>query len=158
MKQVEIGRLGKPHGLSGGLWFRAGEPGLLSYLDEVTIEGTGLVRLVELREMQGSLVVYFEGLSSREDAEAWVGRAVYANTESLPALEGGAYYYFQLIGMPVHMAGELVGEVADLIDNGAQDLLVVRHGSRTHLVPLQAPYVQVGEGEIQLEPIPGLLE
>jgi 16S rRNA processing protein RimM len=60
--------------------------------------------------------------------------------------------------------GQKVGEVADILDAGAQDVLVIRGvGERLRdraerLVPLQAPYVRVEAEGIHVEPIPGLFD
>ena len=62
------------------------------------------------------------------------------------------------------MEGLKVGEVVDILDAGAQDVLVIKGvGERLRdqterLVPLQAPYVRVEEEGIHVEPIPGLFD
>ena len=111
-----------------------------------------------LEEVGGAVVVYFVGVESREAAAQLSGRDVYLEAEQLPEPEGG-WYYFQLVGMPVWLEGEPWGEVAEVLDSGAQDVLVVKKGPRRFYVPLQAPYVSVENGEVHLSSPPaGLLE
>lgn len=99
-----------------------------------------------------------------ELAEPLVGLRVYAEVAELPPLEAGQYYYFALMGMPVYVEGVKVGEVVDILDAGAQDVLVIRgvgerlRQQRERLVPLQAPYVRVEVEGIHVEPIPGLFD
>jgi 16S rRNA processing protein RimM len=156
MKRVEVGRLGSSYGLGGAIKFR-GEP-VVAELERVYIEGLGYRAIEEAYYLGEELVLELAGVTTVEAARALAGRAVLADPEELPELEEGRFYYFQLLGLPVLVNGEPVGEVIDVDDAGAQDLLVVRIGTQRHLIPLQAPYVRVSASRIEVEPIPGLLE
>lgn len=162
MRLVEIGRFGAPYALQGGLRFR-GEP-VVVHLERVYVEGHGWRAVEDLYQVAGEWVVHLAGVRTRELAEGLVGLRVYAEVEDLPPLEEGQYYYFTLIGLPVYVEGRQVGEVVDILDAGAQDVLVIRGlGERLRdqverLVPLQAPYVRVEQEGIFVEPIPGLFD
>ncbi|MER3482820.1 MAG: 16S rRNA processing protein RimM [Meiothermus sp.] len=162
-KRVEIGRLGKPYGLGGDLKFR-GEP-VIEELQRVYLEGLGYRLIEEMYSLNNETVIHLSGVNSRDDAERVSSLRVYADADELPELEEGAHYYFQLIGKTVFVDGKPFGEVADIEDAGAQDLLVIKHSgtslraqNKTHLVPLQAPYVRLEADGIHIEPIPGLLD
>ncbi|HGY08795.1 MAG TPA: 16S rRNA processing protein RimM [Oceanithermus profundus] len=158
MKRVRIGRLGRPHALAGGLKFRSEAPEALLGQPRVYLEGLGWRAVERLEDLAGDLVVHFVGVTTREAAEELAGLDVYLEPEQLPEPEGG-WYYFQLVGLPVLLGEEPLGEVVDVMDTGAQDVLVVRRGARRLLVPLQAPYVEVEEGAVRLvAPPEGLLE
>ncbi|WP_287370144.1 ribosome maturation factor RimM [Oceanithermus sp.] len=158
MNLVRIGRLGRPHALAGGLKFRSEAPEALLGQSRVYLEGLGWRAVARVEPLGEDLVVYFAGVESREAAEELAGLDVLLEPESLPEPEGG-WYYFQLVGLPVFLGEELLGEVVDVMDTGAQDVLVVRRGARRLLVPLQAPYVEVEEGAVRLvAPPEGLLE
>ncbi|WP_114311525.1 ribosome maturation factor RimM [Thermus caldifontis] len=162
MRLVEIGRFGAPYALQGGLKFR-GEP-VVAHLERVYVEGHGWRALEDLYQVGDELVVHLVGVRSRELAEPLVGLRVYAEVTELPPLEAGQYYYFALMGLPVFVEGVQVGEVVDILDAGAQDVLIIRgvgerlRDQREFLVPLQAPYVRVEAEGIHVEPIPGLFE
>ncbi|WP_448569175.1 ribosome maturation factor RimM [Thermus sp.] len=162
MRLVEIGRFGAPYALQGGLKFR-GEP-VVAHLERVYVEGHGWRAVEDLYRVGEEVVIHLAGVSTRDLAEALVGLRVYAEVADLPPLEEGQYYYFALIGLPVYVEGRKVGEVADILDAGAQDVLVIRGvGERLRdraerLVPLQAPYVRVEAEGIHVEPIPGLFD
>ncbi|RIH85768.1 Ribosome maturation factor RimM [Calidithermus terrae] len=156
MKRVQVGRLGSAYGLGGAVKFR-GEP-LVAGLERVYIEGIGYRAVEEAYYLGEELVLELAGVGTVEAARALAGRAVLADPEELPELEEGQFYYFQLIGLPVLVNGEPVGEVVDVDDAGAQDVLVVQAGTKRHLIPLQAPYVKASASRIEVEPIPGLLD
>jgi 16S rRNA processing protein RimM len=113
---VEIGRFGAPYALAGGLKFR-GEP-VVAHLTRIYVEGHGWRAVEDLYQVGEELVVHLAGVSTRELAEALVGLRVYAEVAYLPPLEEGQYYYFALIGLPVYVEGQKVGEVADILDAG----------------------------------------
>lgn len=162
MDKVEIGRIGKPYGMEGGVKFR-GET-LIFDLEKIYLEGLGYRAIDNVEELNNEIVLYLNGVESREDAERLAGLSVSANREDLPTLEDGEYYYFELIGRPVFVDGKPFGEVAEVQD-GVQDLLVIkakgtslRAQSKTYMVPLQAPYVKLEGNEVHIEAIPGLFE
>jgi len=163
MRRVEIGRLGKPYNLEGAIKFR-GEP-LVVELDKVYLEGLGYRTLEDAYYLNEEIVLQLTGITDRTAAERVAGLSVYADEPDLPELEEGEYYYFQLIGKPVFVGEKPFGQVANIEDAGAQDLLIVKQSgtslraqSKTHLVPLQAPYVKIEPDGIHIEPIPGLFD
>jgi len=159
-RRVKLGVLGRPYGLKGGLRLKTeADPEVLAALPRVYLEGRGLRAISRVEFAGGEPVLYLLGVEGRSSAEALVGTEVYALPEDLPALPEGTYYYHELIGRPVFLEGEPFGEVADLREAGAQDLLVIKKGLREYLVPLQAPYVEVREeGIFLVAPPEGLFE
>lgn len=162
MRRIEIGRIGKPYGMEGGLKFR-GEVVVFD-LDKVYLEGLGYRVIEEIEELGNELVVYLSGVQNRAEAERLAGLRVYADQDDLPELEEGEYYYFELVGRPVFVDGKPFGEVVN-VEDGVQDRLVIkakgtslRAQSKTYLVPLQAPYVKIEADGIYIEAIPGLFE
>jgi 16S rRNA processing protein RimM len=69
---------------------------------------------------------------------------------------------FQVRGMRVVLPdGRPLGEVVDVLQMPAQDLLVVRGGGREHLIPNVAPIVRRVDTEarcVEVDPPDGLLD
>lgn len=99
------------------------------------------------------LVVHFKGIDDRDDA-ALLGRAeIEVDKAELPELPDGEYYWHQLIGLKViaNAAGAelLLGRIADMMETGANDVMVVRpiEGSiddRERLIPYVPEMYVVG--------------
>lgn len=156
MRRIVLGMLGPVVGLEGGLRYR-GQP-VAAHIARVFLEGVGY-RILRKAGLQAGDLAFIEGIDSRQAALDLAGRRLLVDESDLPALEEGAYYYFQLIGQPVWVEDKQVGRVIEVEDAGAQDLLRLDLGQpHQPLVPLQAPYVRVVERGIEIDPVPGLLD
>jgi len=92
------------------------------------------------------LVAKFKGVDDRSAAEAIDGSYIAAPREALPQTGQDEYYWADLIGLDVvNEKGERLGRVAELIETGANDVLVVHEGEgkamRERLLPFVAQVV-----------------
>jgi 16S rRNA processing protein RimM len=151
---VVLGRVIAPYGVQGWVkLFPLGDdplawrkmPALWLGVDP---DGTDWQR----RELEGlkahgkGLVAKFKGVDDRSAAEAIDGSYIAAPREALPATGQDEYYWADLIGLDVVNAqGVRLGQVAELIETGASDVLVVRDGEgeamRERLLPFVAQVV-----------------
>jgi len=54
------------------------------------------------------------------------------NSSELPDLESGTFYWHELVGLEViNLQGEILGTVSDLLETGANDVLVVRPNAQS---------------------------
>ena len=86
--------------------------------------------------LQGRLVLAkLAGIESREAAAELIGNKIYIWPEQLPALDKDEYYWSDLIGMQVEtLASEVLGQVDDMMETGANDVMVVK-GDKERLIP-----------------------
>lgn len=110
------------------------------------------------------LVVHFKGIDDR-DAAALLGRAeIEVDKAELPELPEGEYYWYQLLGLKVITsttdAERLLGIVADMMETGANDVMVVRpiegcRDDKERLIPyipqLYVLGVDLTSGEIRVD-------
>ena len=74
----------------------------------------------------GDVVVQLLGVVGRDAAEALKGASVQIARSAFPALPEDEYYWSDLIGLAVvNMQGDALGQVADMMHNGAQSILRV---------------------------------
>jgi len=96
------------------------------------------------------VVAQLMGVADRNVAEALKGAAVQVRRSHFPPLADGEFYWVDLIGLDVeNLAGERLGKVADMMDNGAHPILRVRAETaepdakpREWLIPFVEQYVQ----------------
>jgi 16S rRNA processing protein RimM len=98
-------------------------------------------RLIEGRRHGGGLVAQLSDaagtpIGDRDAAAALVGSEIQVDRSVLPEPEAGQYYWDDLIGLEVQSpSGKPLGRVTGMMDNGAQDVLVLEDGGQERLIP-----------------------
>ncbi len=160
MDRLEVGRIGKAHGLRGEVVVTP----ITNHVERFAV-GSVLhvddraLTIVTSRPQQHRFVVRFEGIDDRNAAEALRGRFVHADPlESAPDDE---LFVHELIGAAVvGPAGEPYGSVVSVEANPAHDQLVLDSGA---LVPMvfvveHTPAVDAQAATIVIDPPAGLFE
>lgn len=160
-----VGRIGRPHGVKGDVHVQ-----VLTDLPEVrfapgAVLGAPGVELTVARARwhSGRLIVGFEGVRTREDAEAVQGRLLDIGPDQAGDPGDGCWWDRDLVGLRVELpGGEPVGRVREVVHLGGQDLLAVDIAAGGEaLVPFVAavvPVVDVTGGRVVIDPPEGLLE
>lgn len=155
---VTLGRILRPHGIAGAVRIQPADMAadvLAAMLpDRVTIHpprrGEARTLAIEsLRVHKDHVLAEFAGVESIEDAERLRGWTIVIPAADRPALDEGAWYADELIGLTVINAatGEAAGVVREMTSGGAQDLLIIEapDGRR---IPL--PFVEALVGDIDV--------
>jgi 16S rRNA processing protein RimM len=80
-----------------------------------------------------SILLSLKGINNRTQAEGLIGSELYIKKSSLPALEEGTYYWFDIIGLSVFtVAGEYIGRVESIMPTGSNDVFVVKDITKGH--------------------------
>ena len=154
-----MGRILGPYGVRGWVKLRTFTEHLDSLADYpswLLTEGQSW-KTVEVEDTHvhgGQLVAKLVGVDDRDQALGVRGREVAIPREALPAAEKGEFYWADLIGLEVvNVQGEVLGKVEDLLETGANDVLVVK-GDRQHLLPYVDAVVldvDLASGRIQVD-------
>ena len=141
--RVAIGRVGKPHGLDGSFyverpstddrWWKVGSR-FLAGGEEAEVVGA--------RRAQGRPVIKLDRSVAR-------GTQLEIERSELPPTEDDEYYTFQLVGLAVEEeGGRLLGQVADVVNYPANDVLELDTGLSLPLVEACVRQVDVPGGRI----------
>lgn len=143
---IVLGRITAPFGIKG--WVRvhpfADDPAAWAKMrtwwlapDADAVESGWREAPVLTARVHGDAVVaQLDGVSDRDGAEALEKMYVGAPRSSMPPPDAGEYYWADLIGLAVvNEASVSLGKVANLLETGANDVLVVRDGERERLLP-----------------------
>lgn len=118
------------------------------------------LRVGASRPFQGRLLVTFEGVESRDAAEALRGQELTIERSQVAPLPEGKHYAFQLVGLTVRMTGgDVLGRVTDLFSTGSNDVLVVDDDETEILIPMIEGVivsVDLEEKVVVVAPPPGL--
>jgi len=160
-----VGKLHRPHGVKGEIILE-----VLTDFPERLQVGTCLyigpdrlpLRLASRRWHGQSMLVSFEGFTTPEQVGALRNQYACVTAADRPALPEGEYYHHQILGLQaVTEGGRLLGVVSEILETGANDVLVIRPeiGAEV-LVPLIDEVVKainLETGQLLLTLLPGLL-
>jgi len=157
---TELGYVARAHGIRGAVVVRLHHPEseALLDLDAVWIRRRGAdgETPAEERALAGARplpddgwLVTFEGIATRNEAEALRGAVVGVPRDRLPPPGPDEYFAEDLLDLRVlDPAGRSLGRVARVYDNGAQAVLVVEAAS---VGEVDVPFVEEHVGEVDLE-------
>lgn len=160
-----LGRVSRPHGLRGDLFVQVplGAPPRLDDVRRLFLGPEAApYRLQTYRFHRKQLLVKLGGVDDREMAAALRGQLVQISVADAAPLQPDEYYVRQLLGLQVlSESGELLGELAEVIATGANDVYLVRREERDLLLPAIKDVilrVDLEAGEMRVCLPPGLVE
>ncbi len=172
---VLLATIGAPHGVKGEVrvkTFTADPEGLADYGALRSGDGRRF-KIKRMRPDKTVMVVKFEGLNCREEAEEVRGVELFVERHRLPPVEeDDEFYVTDLIGLVcVDEGGAVLGTVGAVEDFGAGDVLEIeRHGDRPLLVAFtraNVPHIDLVAGTVTVvlppetgepQPDPGAFE
>lgn len=142
-----IGRVGSPYGIKGWLhiesftqiadnilqhrkWQLQANPYTKSQL-----KAAREIQVIQIKAQQKHFVAQLEGINDRDQAKMLGNSMIAIPTSKLPELTENEYYWHQLIGLTVHTtSGLMLGIIQDLLNTGANDIIIIE-GAQRHLLP-----------------------
>jgi 16S rRNA processing protein RimM len=165
--QLQVARIGKPHGIRGEVTVQV----LTDAPGDRFVPGTefvvepasaGPLTVSSARWNKDILLLGFEEIETRNDAETLRGAKLFIETEELDEDDDEGWYEHELVGLEARVGSQVVGKVAALNTMPVQDLLVVTTpGGEEVLIPFVeqiVPEVNIEEGFVLLTPPDGLFE
>jgi len=148
---VVVGRIGSPYGVKGWLHvqsYTTPTENLLEYAPWSWRHGkSGLWQALDIAERRAhkqAYVVRLAGLDDRDVAAKMTGGLIGVPRTRLPDV-ADEYYWRDLVGCRViDTTGETLGRVGNLLETGANDVLVVKSDSSLHqelLIPFIEQFV-----------------
>jgi len=147
MEIIEIGQIVNTHGIRGEVKLNPWTDDLYDLLDlEVFYDKDKNPLKVETSKVHKNvLIIKFSGINTMNDAEKMKGKTLYTEKTPLPE---GRYYIKDLIGLSAFENDELLGELTDIFNTGANDIYEIKtpEGKRIYL-----PVIDGVIGEVDLE-------
>lgn len=147
-KWVAMGYIKGAVGIKG--WLKIGASteyldGLLDY-SEWQLRKDSDIRVVEIEQgklSNGELQVKLIGVDNRDAAALLRGYTIEISREDFAPAEDDEFYWTDLVGMKVlNCEGILLGEVKNLMETGAHDILVVNGEYGQKLIPFVEQFIQ----------------
>jgi len=138
---ILVASVGKPVGLKG--WAKVNSftrpPENLFNFKNFFLEVDGVKENINIDEFSKSgknYILKVESLNSIEEIERLKNKEIFIKSKDLPKLKDNEFYWKDLIGMEVrHIDGTFIGIVAEIIETGSDDVLVVEKNNKKELIP-----------------------
>ena len=145
--RVQVGRVGRPHGLEGAFVVEEASDDPERFAEGVTLLVDGeRARIVESKRAGGRPVI-------RLDRNAARGAPIEVERGNLPEPEENEYYAFQLVGLAVEeLGGRNLGRVTEVSSGPANDVLELDTGLALPLVDACVEEVDLDAGRILVQP------
>jgi 16S rRNA processing protein RimM len=128
-----VGRVVGAHGIRGNLKVHSYAESLAVYETGEGVlvalpDGSVRAMVVEWVKPHGRvLLMAFEAVTHRSQAESLIGSELFVDKACLPALEEDTYYWFDLLGLRVYnTTGALLGRLDEVIPTPGNDIYVVK--------------------------------
>lgn len=142
---IRCGRVVGVHGVRGELKavLEVDDPETLAAAVEIRI-GDANYHLVGARPHKQHYLLRLQEVTDRDQALALMGQEILVETKWLPPLPEGEYYWYQIIGLAVHLAvtDEYLGQVTAILPTPAHDVYIVQRGQEEFLVPAIAEVIE----------------
>ena len=132
---IAVGKVVSVYGIKGWvkvMSYTQPKESIFSYHPWHLASADGRLEPVEIddgREQGIGLVVHIKGIDDREIARLYCQRDILVDRGQMPALEEGAYYWHQLVGLKVYSSFQgqqrLLGCIRQMMETGANDVMVV---------------------------------
>lgn len=129
---LPLGRVIKPHGVKGKMkadYYGDDPRRLLVYREVFIRDSCGRLRGYEVRDVTPQpprILLSLRGIERIEEVIPLLGRTIFISKRSLPELEPGEYYWFEILGMMVETVdGRRIGPVKEILPTPANDVYVV---------------------------------
>ncbi len=143
---IIVGKVVGVYGVKGWIKIRSytnKREDILNY-KSLILNRRGQQQVITLRDgrQQGkAIVAHLSGIDDRDAAAEFINAELAIQRDQLPKLAADEYYWTDLIGLQVVTEnGQHLGQVIDLMETGANDVVVVK-GSEEHLIPFLQPDV-----------------
>jgi 16S rRNA processing protein RimM len=133
-----IGVIVKAQGIKGEVKVKpyTDTPDVLCHLTHVIIEGE-IVKVDASRCDNTMAYIKLEGVDDRNMAEEMRSKEIYVEKSHVPALPKGRHYINDLLGCAVYDdEKQSLGELTDILQNGANDVYVIKNPKGEIMVPV----------------------
>ena len=154
------------HGIKGAVRARYLTSNPDYYLKEkaLFLEKTGILsslNIVSINQSKNCWIILFEKINSRNDAEVLKGCRLLLPDDRLRPLQSNEFFLHQILGCRVEdQKGQILGEITDILETGANNVYEVSNGNKAFLVP-DVPHVvlelNIETQRMIIDPLPGLI-
>lgn len=137
---IVVGRFNAPHGVRGQIKlesFTEKPENIFTYPLFIADGQTYLPITIKKKKAINpkQWIICLKNVVNRDDAAQLTNKSIFIPRDALETLDNDDYYWADLIGCTVsNNTGETLGRVTDLVETGANDVLIIK-GDKEHWIP-----------------------
>ena len=156
---ISVGVIIGAHGIRGEVKLKSftADPKAVATYGPLSSATGEIFEITKLKPATTDFIATLKNVTDRNRSEALKGTELFVPRDRLPEPEGDEVYVHDLIGLSVHLAdGTVLGEIVDVADYGAGDLIDVKIEGRkdTVLIPFADAFVLSADGEKVVVEVP----
>lgn len=162
MDLIKIAKIVSSHGLNGEVKIFPYTDNLKGFNEykKIYVDGEEL-EIISQKIASKFIVLKLKGFYNIDDVKKLLNKDAFIDKAQMPSLEEGDYYIHDLIGMEVYSeANEFIGTVKDVMETGANHVLVIDHDGKEALIPFVKAFIKeldLTSKEIKVKLIEGIL-
>ena len=157
---LAVGRIARAHGIRGEVSIEPLSENAARFAagSELHLEDGRRLTVATSRTHGRRVLVKFEEISDRDDAERLRGGVLVVPADSAPPPPGGSFWIHQVVGLEVVTEdGRALGKIREVQGNPANDLWVTESGTLIPAIRDVVTEVDVAGGRVIIRDLPGLL-
>ena len=102
------------------------------------------INILELKMMPKKIIAQLQDFNDINLSETILGQNILINASDIPVLKKGEYYWRELEGLQVYTSkNDYLGLVDFIFNNGANDILAIKHNKEYIYAPFISEYTEV---------------
>ena len=102
------------------------------------------IKIIDLKIMPKKIIIQVENYDDINSSEYLVGQNIFIEASDIPPLKKGEYYWKDIEGLEVYTSKDsYIGSVDFIFNNGANDVLAVKHNNELVYIPYINDHIKV---------------
>tara|TARA_B100001939_G_C16683318_1_gene505381 strand:- start:177 stop:671 length:495 start_codon:yes stop_codon:yes gene_type:complete len=102
------------------------------------------IKIIDLKIMPKKIIIQVENYDDINSSESLVGQNIFIEASDIPPLKKGEYYWKDIEGLEVYTSKDsYIGSVDFIFNNGANDVLAVKHNNELVYIPYINDHIKV---------------
>ena len=102
------------------------------------------IKIIDLKIMPKKIIIQVENYDDINSSESLVGQNIFIEASDIPPLKKGEYYWKDIEGLEVYTSKDsYIGSVDFIFNNGANDVLAVKHNNELVYIPYINDHIEV---------------
>tara|TARA_B100000282_G_scaffold283714_1_gene247612 strand:- start:1064 stop:1558 length:495 start_codon:yes stop_codon:yes gene_type:complete len=145
---IIIGKIVATHGIKGWVVIQSYSyptHNIINYDTFLNIKNRKeFIEIINLKIMPKKTIIQMKNYDDINSSESLIGQNIFIEASDIPALKKGEYYWKDIEGLEVYTSkNSYIGTVDFIFNNGANDILAVKHNKEIVYIPYINDHIEV---------------